>query len=534
MPQSMLSRLIPILICSTLNLYAQFTAGSLSGTVVDHSGAAVEGATITLQNLGTGLSEVKSTAADGAFLFPALSVGTYQLKVERAGLSTYIQKGITVAVGQAASVSIQLEVGTVNERIVVTADAAMVTTDTATVSELVDTKRMVDLPLDGRQAQTLVFLAPGAVNTTARYCANDGCQGGLYSRSGTLEVEQEASVNGGGTENVVYLLDGADHNDTYVNMNLPFPNPDAIQEFSLQSNNMSAEYGQGANVVDIVTKSGTNAFHGGAFEFIRNGDLNARNFFAPVQDPWKRHPAGGTVGGPIKKDQLIFFGTYQGTRISSVSASNIAFVPTQAERNGDFSAISTQLIDPSTKSPFPNNQIPESLFSPPAQFFLNHIPLPNGPNGQLTYSGAPARQSDDQFMPKIDWIKGKNQLSGRYFFSQFDAPPDYSLAEQNALTMSFGQHVRVQTVAVSDTYLFSPTLVLSSWFGWNAQTGGNVTGVAIRLSRRRSQPSEAARTSRVRRAHRYGLFHVFWSSSRSIQSWRQNVSRGRDAAAWRP
>ena len=370
-------------------LKAQLTTASLGGTVTDPSGAVVPGANVTVRNTGTGLTKSVPSGADGSYLFPVLPVGTYTLTVEKSGFKTYVQSGLTLTVNQAVSQGVVLQVGATSEQVTVSANAAMVETQTGTVAQLVGQERIIELPLNGRQAQSLIFLAAGTVDSTGNYCGFN-CQGGVYPGA------QEATVNGGGTANVNYMMDGIENNDTYINMNRPFPNPDALQEFSVKLNNMSAEFGGGGNVVNVVTKSGTNQFHGDAFEFVRNGDLNARNFFAPVQDTLKRNQFGGTIGGPIKKDKLFFFGTYQGTRYIETSASQIGFVPTAAERVGNFSALcssfsesglcnegaGTQLIDPSTNKPFLNNLIPTSRFSGPSNYFLAKIPLPNGPTSR--------------------------------------------------------------------------------------------------------------------------------------------------------
>ena len=194
-----------------------------------------------------------------------------------------------------------MQVGQVSEKVTVEANAELVTTRSATGGQLVNQRLVVDLPLNGRGAQSLVFIAPGTVNLTGRYCGVD-CHGGVYPG------EQVAGVNGAGSAQVNYQMDGTDHNDTYINMNLPFPNPDALQEFNLQSSNFTAEYGNaGGGIVNIVTKSGTNEIHGSAFEFLRNGALNARNFFAPTQDTLKRNQFGGTIGGPIVRNKLFYF-----------------------------------------------------------------------------------------------------------------------------------------------------------------------------------------------------------------------------------
>src|SRR5216684_2008415 len=249
-----------VLLLAGLPLSGQFTSASLNGIVKDASGSIVPDARVTVANTYTGFTRTDKASGDGAFLFAVLPIGTYKLTVEKAGFSTYVQEGITLTVNQAASQTVTLQVGSTTQQVTVTENAAMLNTQTAEVNQLVSQKQVIDLPLNGRTAQSLVFIAAGTANTTNRYCGYN-CQGGVYP------TEQEASVNGGGTANVNYQMDGAGHNDSFMNMNLPFPNPDAIQEFNLQSSNMSAEYGNSAAVVNIVTKSGTNSFHGDAFEF---------------------------------------------------------------------------------------------------------------------------------------------------------------------------------------------------------------------------------------------------------------------------
>ncbi len=449
---------------------AQYTTASLGGTVEDPSGAAVPGAELTIKSFETGLTKTATSGADGTFLFPSLPVGTYELTVEKRGFAAYVQKGITLALNQTATLVAKLQVGAPTQEVTVSADAEVLPTHSATVNQLVSGQQVLDLPLNGREAQTLVFLAPGTINTTNRYCLVN-CQGGVYPG------EQEASVNGAGTANVNYEMDGVGHNDTYLNVNLPFPNPDAIHEFNLQSNNMSAEYGGAANVVNIVTKSGTNGIHGDVFEFLRNGVLNARNFFAPRQDTLKRNQFGGTAGGPILKNRLFFFGTYQGTRIRSAAQGVIQFVPTQAERNGDFSTTTAQLKDPVTGAPFQNNQIPVIRFSQPAVNLLKLIPSPNGPGRQLTFAGPSLVQNDNQWSIKIDYIHGKHQVSGRYFWTKFEEPPDVERAKTNLLAADeMGNRVKVRTLAVNHTYTASPTLLFNTWFGYDRQTGGSISG----------------------------------------------------------
>jgi hypothetical protein len=451
-------------------LAAQFTTASLTGAVIDQSGGAVSDAKVTIQNPDTGFAVSVGTGPTGSYLFSRLPIGNYRLVVEKPGFTTYVQTGIQLAVSQAAAQSVTLTVGAVSQQIAVSGDTPLVTTESATVSQVVNERQIVDLPLDGRQVQQLVFLSAGATDASAHYCGSN-CEGGTYPG------EQYAKVNGTFSESVNYQMDGVAYNDTYINANLPFPNPDAIQEFSLQNTNMSAEYGNAVGgVVNAVSKSGTNKIHGDVFEFLRNGDMNARNFFAPAQDQIKRNQFGGSAGGPIQKDHLFYFGTYQGTRYANAPQGNIAFVPTTQERTGDFSDLSgVQLTDPVGGAPLVNNQIPKNRLNPASQYFLNSIPLPNGPGQEINYLGPSQHWSDNQFMLKGDYVRGKHQISARYFYTKFNQQP--FISKTNLLqTDSNGNQVRVQNVALTDTYSASPHLLFNTWFGWDSQVGGSLSG----------------------------------------------------------
>ncbi|MDQ6704764.1 MAG: TonB-dependent receptor, partial [Acidobacteriota bacterium] len=457
--------------------FAQYTNGTLGGTVSDPAGGAVPDATVTIRNQETGYTKSIHTIADGQFLFPATPLGSYKLTVEKPGFSTYVQNGLTLSLDQVANVPVMLRVGDVSQQVTVASDAEMLNTRSASVGQLVDQQSIVDLPLNGRQPQALLFLAAGTVDETGKYCLVN-CQGGAYPG------EQDANVGGGGPRSVNFQMNGAGHNDTYLNTNLPFPNPDAVQEFNVQTDNLSAQYGLGAGaIVNIVTKSGTNALHGTLFEFVRNGDLNARNFFAPRQDTLKRNQFGGSVGGPILKDKLFYFGTYQETPTRSAAQGRVAFVPTPAERGGDFSEIAAPLRDPATGMPFPNNQIPSSLFSAPALKLLQTIPVPNGPNGSLTFAGANIVQTDRQWMTKIDYLRGKHQLSGSFFQTRFTQPPDIAISRLNILAAdNGGNQLKIQNLAVNHVYTLSPSIIFQTWFGWDDQTGGSRSGAPYPFS----------------------------------------------------
>ena len=458
-----------LVLLSSSALWAQYTTASLGGTVADSSGATVADAKITVRNTETGFTQTTSSGSSGTYLFPRLPVGSYRLKVEKEGFSAYEQTGITLVVDQSANIAVTLQLGNVTDTVMVTAETELVTTRTAAAGQVVTQVPIVELPLNGRRPERLMYLAAGTVDLGRDNCRICG-QGGVYPN------EETAGVNGNGQGQVNFQMDGADHNDTYLNTSLPFPNPDAIQEFSLLSSSFSAEYGNAAGgVVNVVTRSGTNQIHGSAFEFLRNGALNARQFFAPTQDSLKRNQFGGSAGGPIIKDKLFVFGTYQGTQVRNVQAGQVQFVPTQAQRNGDFSSVTKQLVDPLSGQPFPGNQIPPSRISPVSQYFLQQIPLPNGPGGQLTFPGSPIRQSENQFMAKVDYVLAKQQISGHYYFTDFNAPPfipkDNVLAAPNT-----GNAVRVQSVALNHTYTISPSLLINTTFGYNRQRGGSISG----------------------------------------------------------
>jgi hypothetical protein len=446
----------------------QYTTASFGGTVVDPNSAVLPQSQVTVRNVDTGFTQSATTDDSGAFLFPRLPVGSYELRVERTGFSRYVQTGITLTVDQAASLTVVMQVGQVTEEVTVEANAELVGTRNGTLGQLVDQQRVVELPLNGRMAQSLVFLAAGTVDL-----GRNGCR--ICGHGGVYPGEQTAGVNGAGMAQVNYQLDGAGHNDTYLNVNVPFPNPDAVQEFNLQSSNFTAEYGNAAGgIVNIVTRSGTNEIHGTVFEFLRDGSLNARNFFAPAKDTLKRNQFGGSAGGPILRNKLFYFGTYQGTRIRSEAAGRVAFVPTAAERAGDFSSFSGQLVDPVTRQPFPNNQIPPDRISPVAKYFLNWIPLPNRGGRELNFVGTEQTETENQFMTKVEYNRNGHQISGRYFFTDYDRPA--VVPEDNILAASnTGNAVRVQNISVNHTFSIRPTLLLTSTFGFNRQRGGSLS-----------------------------------------------------------
>ena len=243
----------------------------------------------------------------------------------------------------------------------VTAVAPLVDTQSGTIKRVVDQQRVVDLPLNGRDITQLLTVQAGVLQTES----SPGVVGNGFV------------VNGSRNTGVNFLLDGATNTNSYQNYSGEFPNPDAVEEFGMQTNNFTAEYANATGaVVSVVTKSGTNQFHGSAFEFLRNGDLNAATSSPPSSDSLKRNQFGGTFGGPILKNRLFFFFSAQGTTVRSNPVLTRQFLPTTAERTGDFSAIKKPIINPVTGTAFPGNQIPASQLSPIALAFLKYLPDP--------------------------------------------------------------------------------------------------------------------------------------------------------------
>ena len=483
-PAVLFSSLFFLLLAVT-TAFGQYTTARLSGTVQDNTGAAVPGASVTVEQTATGYQQQVKAGVVGEYLFPSLPVGDYQLTVSMTGFNTYVQKGIGLTVGQAASQKVILTIGEVTQQVTVEANSNQVTTDDAAITHTIGQKSIESLPLNGREAQQLVFLVPGAVDVTAQNCGV-GCEGGI------LPGEQYAKVNGGGANGVYYLLDGVDYNDMYINANLPFPSPDALQEFNVQTDNMSAAYGNATGgVANVVTKSGTDQIHGDVFEYLRNYAMDAKNYFATSPNPLKQNQFGATIGGPILKGKLFYFGSYQGTRQNTATNGLNAQVPTQAERNGDFSALlpGTVLTNPNPLSPYQfnsNNQINPAAFDPTALFVLNHIPLPNAPSmgpNFLTYNGAPSIQNTDEYLAKIDYNIGKHHLSGHYFQLKYVIPiilpPASNVLEGNLETP---QNLGLKNISVVDIYSISPTVVLNSYFGWTSKTGLTETAAPFNIA----------------------------------------------------
>ena len=314
-------------------LFAQSGRANIGGTVTDSQGAVVSGATVTAMNAATGVATPTTTNGAGAYSLLQLTPGTYILKVEKEGFGAQQKENITLTAEQNLGADFALQPGKVSEKVTVEAGAELVHTESAELSQTINEHAITELPLNGRNPASLVLLTPGTVNAL-------NVSGGEAQTYTTFPTDTAASVNGMRQNGTLYLLDGAYNMDNYVLAAAPFPNPDATQEFSVIGNNFDARYGFApGGVVSIVTKSGTNSWHGDVFEFYRNGSFNAKDYFTHLTNQVHRNQFGASLGGPIVRDKFFIFGNYQGTRQSIFNAPSTGFVWTPAMiNNGDFSA----------------------------------------------------------------------------------------------------------------------------------------------------------------------------------------------------
>lgn len=454
---------------------AQNVYGSLTGRVMDPSGASVPGATVIALNTGTGSRTTATSSAEGNYTIPALPVGVYDLTVEAPGFQHYTVRGIRVQVNETIRIDPALQVGTATETVTVEADAVVVDTVSPTLKAVVDQKRIEELPLNGRNATQLMRLIVGTVPDPRA----DTTSGTTYP--GVTPV----SVNGGRSNTTNFMLDGAQNNDHYTNVPNPMPNPDALQEFSVQTNSFSAEFGrQSGGVVNAVTKSGTNELHGSAFWFVRNKAMNATPYFGATRpdgrradDGLKRNQYGLTLGGPVfipkfydGRNKTFFFFSWQGTKQKQTPPVVARVVPTAAQRAGDFSNITRALRNPAGGN-YVNNQIPVSQFSPISQEILKFIPVPA--SGNTITTAAANNFDDDQFLVRIDHqITQNNRLTARYWDSFAETPG--VLTSNNYLETTTGRTWLNRSVNVTDTHTFGARVINQFMFAFTRMDGNNV------------------------------------------------------------
>jgi hypothetical protein len=503
----LLNRLVLALILALVFLgggaaFGQGTSASLTGQVVDNSGSVVPGATVTATNTDTGLAQTATTNGEGIYLVAPLPPGHYKLTVEARGFERYVQTGVELSVNVNSTQNVALKTGSVQETVTVFENAELINTTTPELGTTVNEAAITQLPLNGRDPSSLVLLAPGTVGVVGQGGSGFGGQPGVQAGF-SFPTETGASANGGRQGSTEYLLDGIPNMDNYMGITAPFPNADATQEFRVITNNFSALYGfaPGA-VVSIETKSGGNSFHGGAFEFLRNKDLNASNGWfsnTEAKDPLRRNQFGGYVGGPIKKDKLFFFINYQGTRADSAASNNFTATPTAAMLSGDFSAIPFNLCTGANNStppagcPFATvggkaNQVNPALFNQ-AAVTITTTGLPVGGDAQNTpggvfYPGAAVIQSYNEGTGRIDFNISPNQrLSLRSFVNDLIQPSEdipgniLSVLNPSPWSEVFGERMEFYSEALSHTWTISPTAVNTVSVFWTQMSAHNAAAV---------------------------------------------------------
>jgi hypothetical protein len=428
----------------------------ISGAVHDSTGAAVPGAKLTLVNTDTSASRATESNADGSYSIPNLPPGPYKLQATKEGFSTFNQTGIVLQVNTSPAIDVTLQVGAVSESVSVEANAAMVETHSNAVGQVIDQQRVVDLPLNGRNPAQLITLSGAAV---------PGTTGGLATNL-NYPTAIAVAVAGSQPNATNYFLDGATHLDPRTNVGLPLPFPDALQEFKVETSTLPANYGNHpGGAVNVVTKSGTNSFHGDMFEFVRNYHFNARNFFLADRDRLKRNQFGGVLGGPVKKDKLFFFTGFQGTTERSTALTpTTAFVPTADVLNGDFRTI----LGPACRTPVTltaasgavGNVIPKDLLNPVALKIAALLPVTADPCGKIVY-GVPSAYNEYQGTARVDWQRTQSDsIFVRYFITDYNLQANYQ--KGNLLSAAApGLLDRVQTLTAGDTYVVSASMVNS-------------------------------------------------------------------------
>ena len=451
-------------------LLAQLSTGQISGRVTDESGAVLPGVTVTATQTATGQMRTTVTDAAGTYVLPNLPTGPYRLEAMLQGFRTYVQTGIVLQVAGTPSINVVLGIGALEQAVTVEAAAPIVDVQSAGISDVVDQQKIVELPLQGRQVTDLIVLAGAAVQTGTV---------GTRNFPGGVNI----SVAGGIPTGVGYLLDGAVHNSPQSNVNLPMPFPDALQEFRVQTSGLSAQNGMHAAAsVNAVTKSGTNNFHGIGFEFLRDHNLNSPSYFAAVgkdgkkqDDGLRRSQFGGTIGGPIARDKLFFFGGYQGTLLRFRPSDQIAFVPTAAMKAGDFTAFASPACNGGRQinlgGGFVGNRIDPALFSPAALRLANRLPTATDPCGQITYT-TKDDSNEGQGIGRIDYqLTQDHTIFGRYMATYIKKPPAYQGAGDNVIkAANSGINNLAHALTLGDTMVFGPTMVNAIRVAYNRTT----------------------------------------------------------------
>jgi len=457
------SFVVALLLCG-VSLLGQ-TLGEISGTVVDPSGAGVPNSAVTLTNTSTNASRTEQTNEQGLYTFPSVPPGLYTVKVEHPGFKT-TTSNVEVQVQQSVRLDLTMQVGQVSESVEVSATAALLQAENATVGTVVETKSIVELPLNGREYLNLVTLSPNVSNLAPP-------SGQAQSRQGADRANQSISAGGNRIVYDYYTLDGVVNTDPNFNTYIVLPSIDAIQEFKVQTGVYPAEFGHEATQINVLTKSGGNAYHGSLFEFVRNNDFDALPFqftaTKPGVSPFKWNDYGFEIDGPIVIPKLfngrnkLFFMANDEWLVQRQTSQVVYNVPTPQMFQGNFSQLGNIIYDPTTKQPYPNNTIPSNLISPISQTLLKYYDsstLPGLTNNYVQNNGSPFNR--DGFVLRMDFVESaKSQWTGRYSWGTEVQSTQTINVSGSKITTGYEQYLG------SNTRILSPNIVNEARFGYS-------------------------------------------------------------------
>ena len=500
-----LAMLVLIAGLSTI-MYGQSITGTLVGTVSDQQGAVVPSAEIKVTNVDTGITHVATSNVQGDYRIEYLKVGNYTVEVKAKGFKSFLQKNVVLAVDQTQRVDVPLQLGAIEEIVTVTEAPPLVNTTTAELGRTIEPAEIVGLPLVNRNAYAELSLTPGVQSNSASPQSNPSGTPNFQIGLPSTQVVVNGGIDGG-VPMVSYFLDGGINMTGLRNYGNPLPNPDALQEFRVETNNFAAQYGRMSGaVVTAVTRSGTNQWHGSLFEFVRNTALNAFPWNPPVNPltqsplnaPYHRNQFGGAVGGPVMRDKAFFFFSYAGLRQVVAQQLTGGIVPTAAERLGDFTADSFAVYVPGTynsktktgtplvgTNSSPNcatakaNCVPSNLLDPAtANLMTKYVPLPNATNNNYVgFFTGPTNQ--DEYLGKYDQVLGdKDHIAVSYFYLN---TTQNAFGNGNIPYMTNQSFSKQQVVNMSDVHTFSPTTANQGWITFTRVAGGRVNLPAVGL-----------------------------------------------------
>lgn len=512
-----ISAVVSLIVVAHVLLWAG-TSGSISGVIKDPSGDVIYGATVTAENVDTGLRLSTTSNSSGFYAFPSLKIGRYRIRIAMPGFRPYEKIGIVLDENSALRVDARLVVGSQTQTVTVMDSTMHVDTENTQMGVLITGDLLEGVPLNGRSFTDRMELQPGVIPQNSAQPGAIGSGVSVLSPSGDLDPGN-LSVSGQQETDNGFRVNGADVEEE-INMGAAIvPNLDSIQEFRILTNNFDAEYGNysGGQIL-IVTKSGTNRIHGGAFEFLRNTDLDARNYFEPVRDVYRQNQFGGTLGGPIRKNKEFFFADYQGTLMTEGVDSGLIEVPSMQDRTGNLSDITSFLTgkvsgpawashlsqelgyavtqeEPyytagcvnSTQCVFPNAVIPRRIWSAPATHLLQYIPEPNDGPAQFTSASYAETLHDNKAAGRFDANTGWGQISLYYFLDGFGLINPYPTAQGGANVPGFSARSsgKAQLLSIGDVKVLGKNTINEAHFSYMRDfnnVGQPVGGVGPSLS----------------------------------------------------